>query len=168
MVLARFEETQERAKINVYTPIFEVTEQAAVKTFFAGGAEGLPDDKMYKPSESQYFTKGLVRHLIKSSIISMPLTSFLRQFVKEAVASEGIFRQDVSWETPIKKKTTALSSLTGFSTKLSKTSKDDQGNRRKRNLLHTITPNPHFVWSKAQADTHLTTKSAKMMRSQEE
>lgn len=47
MVLASFEEAHEQANGNVFTPVLEVMEKAAVESFFTGRAGKLRDGKMY-------------------------------------------------------------------------------------------------------------------------
>lgn len=48
VVFALFEEAQQRDKRYVNKSVFEVVEQATVKTFFTGGADELLTDKMHK------------------------------------------------------------------------------------------------------------------------
>lgn len=96
MVLDLFEEAHEQAKTNVYTPAFEVIEQAYLKTFLFGDADDLLDEKMYRLAESKSFIQGLVHHLIQLSTSTVPVARFLGQQAKKAVASEARFRQDMS------------------------------------------------------------------------
>lgn len=87
----------------MYTPIFEITEQIAVKTFFPTEADSLLDDKTYRITESQAFTHAFVRHLIKLSTVSVPLVRFVMQQTEKAVGGEAKFRHEVSQEIPFKK-----------------------------------------------------------------
>lgn len=66
VLIALFQEAHDCAMNNVHTPTYEVTEQAAVKPIFTGGADKLLGEKMYRLTESQEFTQGLVHLLIKS------------------------------------------------------------------------------------------------------
>lgn len=66
VIFAFFKEAHNHANGNVYTPIFKITEQAAVKASLTGRVDELLDDKMYMLAESQEFIQGLIRHLIKS------------------------------------------------------------------------------------------------------
>lgn len=66
-------------------------EQATVKAFFTGEADKLLDDNMYKLAESQYFAKGLARHLKKLSAFTVPIALFVKQQAEKVVASEANF-----------------------------------------------------------------------------
>lgn len=76
-------------------------EQTAVNAFFTGRAVYLLDYNMYKLAESQDFTRGVVRHLIKYSTFTVPVTRFVKQQAEQAVASEAKFRQNRSPGIPV-------------------------------------------------------------------
>lgn len=81
-------------------------EQGAVNVLFIGGAGELLDYKMYRLPKYQDFTRGLVRNLIKLAIFTEQITLFLKQQAEKAVASKMKFRQDISWEKPVKEEVT--------------------------------------------------------------
>lgn len=60
--------------------------QAAVKAFLSGEADELLDDKMYKHAESQDFPQSLVRYILKSSTLTVPVTRNAEQQAKTADA----------------------------------------------------------------------------------
>lgn len=91
VVLTCFEEAHDRAKRIVYTPVFDVMGQAAVKAFFTMGADELPDDLMYKLAESQNFIQVLVHHLRKLSRFAVPVARLVKKPDENAVASEARF-----------------------------------------------------------------------------
>lgn len=64
VVLALFQNAQERVMENVHAPIFEVMKQAAVKVFFTIGIEEFLYWKMYKLAEFQNSKQDLVRTLL--------------------------------------------------------------------------------------------------------
>lgn len=77
--LLLFGKGHKHAKGDVYTPVFEIMKQPAVKAFFTGGVDELLGGKMYKLDKSQVFRQGLVSHLTKSSTFSVPVTRFVKQ-----------------------------------------------------------------------------------------
>lgn len=168
VILDLFEEALEQAKGIVYTHLFEVTNQATVKVFFNEGVDELHDNNMYKLAESQEFTQGLVRHFIKSLAFTAPVTRFVKQQSKKAVACESKFRKDVSWEILIKKEMTPPSPLTGRSCESPKTFQDYRKKKKKVNLLLTFTSSPHHVRSWAQADNQTGKESMKMIKDRSE
>lgn len=52
MDLVLFLKAPERTKKNIYTPIFQTSEQAAVNDSFTKGDDELLDDKIYRLTES--------------------------------------------------------------------------------------------------------------------
>lgn len=60
MVLVSFIEVGKSASENFYTPIFEVMEQAVVRTFLTGRTDELLGDLMYELAESENFAQRLV------------------------------------------------------------------------------------------------------------
>lgn len=105
----------EQVKGNIYTLIFEIMEQAAVKNIFRVAVGKLHDDTLEKLAEFHEFIHGPVRHLINLSNFTVPITGFVKQQATKAVASEATFRQDESPKMPNKGKimtTSTLSCLT--------------------------------------------------------
>lgn len=100
MDLVLFKEYHGRTEGVVYTPKFEVMQQAVVEAYLTGGADEIFDDQMYKLVESQEFRRGLVQHLIKSLTVAFPVTCFEKQQARKAVAIEAMLRQDMSREIP--------------------------------------------------------------------
>lgn len=113
-------------------------EQVNTKDFFTGRADDLPKDKVYKLAKCQDFARGLGRHLIKLSTLTVPVPRFVKQNAENGVSSETRFRQDVIMEIPVKEKTSPLSPLTGRSLNSSKISKEDKNDKKKdkRSLHH--------------------------------
>lgn len=56
LVFDLFGKAHEQARGNVYTSVFDVMEQAAVKALLAQGADELPEEKHYKLRQSHEFT----------------------------------------------------------------------------------------------------------------
>lgn len=102
-----------------------------MKAFFTRGADELLDDKMWKLTESKEFTQGLSRYQIISSTFEELVTQFVEQQADKAVASETIFKQDMSPDVPVKEKTAAPSPLTGGSPESKKASKYDMKDKKK-------------------------------------
>lgn len=103
--------------------------------FFAGGDNKFIDDKISKLAKSEDFTQSLVRHLIRSSAFTTPVTRFVKKHAERAVASEAKFRQDISRKIPAKEEVVPPSPLTGCSIELSKTSKDDKKKEENYNFF---------------------------------
>lgn len=70
-------EAQERALDNFHTLIYEVIKQATVKAFIITDVDELLDEKIHQLAEFQDFSKGLVRHRITLSILTLPVKMFL-------------------------------------------------------------------------------------------
>lgn len=66
-------------------------ERVTLEAFFIEGADKLPDDKLYKPAETQHLTQALFRSLMKSSTSTVPVNRFVKQQAKKDVSSEERF-----------------------------------------------------------------------------
>lgn len=130
VVLALFEEADDRTKRNDYTHIISVILKTTVKAFFNGGAVELLQDKLYSLAEFQDSTQDIVRHLIKSLTFSMPVTHFVKQQAERAAAYKANFRQDMILETPIIEEVTPPTPFIGCIPESSKTSKDYKREKR--------------------------------------
>lgn len=110
-----------------------------MKAIFIGGADRLLVQKTYKLFQSQDFTKGLVRHLIKSLTFTLPATHFVKKQAEKAFASKVRLRQNTSRENTIKEEIKPPSPLKDRFSKSSKTSGKDSEKKKKKNpsaLLH--------------------------------
>lgn len=65
MAFELFSKAQERGERNVYTPIFQVMEEVARKSFMSEWSYRLLDDKKHKLDTFQDFTRSIVSYLIK-------------------------------------------------------------------------------------------------------
>lgn len=76
-------------------------EQAAVRVFWTRRADKLLDNNMYKLVESEDFTPGVVRHVMKSLNFTVPVIRFEKQQAVNVVASEAKSRRNVNLEIPV-------------------------------------------------------------------
>lgn len=116
------------------------------------GPNELLNDKMYKLGESQDFTLGLFRHLIKSSTLAVPVTHFVKQQSERDIVSKAKFGQDNIWETIVKEKFTSPLPLTSHSPETSKTSKTSKIKQRRTNIILITIPSLQLALSASQAD----------------
>lgn len=76
-VLTLFQESHNLVRERLYATVVEIIREKAVNTFFTGGVNELLDKSMYKLVEAQDITPGVVRHLSKLSIFTVPIKSFV-------------------------------------------------------------------------------------------
>lgn len=85
-VLTLLEEAHKRFRKPVSTSDWGTIEQEYFKTLFTGASVEVLYKTMYKLSESQDFTEVLVRHIIKSSTITVLSICFVKQQGEKALA----------------------------------------------------------------------------------
>lgn len=81
---------------------------------------------MYSPALTEDFEQDLVRNLIQSSSLTVPVDPFVKQEAERAVASDAKFRQENIRKLTFKEEVTPPSMLTGRSPESLKTSKNDK------------------------------------------
>lgn len=102
---------------NIHTLFYEVVKRGVVKVLSTEGANGLLDQNMQKLTKLQEIKQDLVRHLIKSSALTVPRACLIDQQAERAVASVSKFRQENIRDETVTEEVTPPSTLTGRSLK---------------------------------------------------
>lgn len=92
VVLALLEKAHEPPRGSIYTPVFQIVEQATVKVYFTVGTDEMLDDMINKLAGPHDSPRWLVPHLITSCTSAVLVTRFLKQKTEKSGASKAKLR----------------------------------------------------------------------------
>lgn len=132
-----FTDANEKSLTGTCTDLYQMVEQAALKTTYLRGVDDQINHKVGKLADFQDFTQHVIDQLIQSSTFTTRVTCLVMHHAEIAVAREAKFRDHNVNQEPHNDQITPPSPLTSCFEDSSKTFEDHKENEKEKSSSHS-------------------------------